>query len=247
MSVKDKLQAMREGGRILDDILSLIVDHAGEGVTGLELDALARKETLARNARPAFLGFNGFPSAICVSKNSAVVHGIPSAEPFKEGDLVSLDFGILFKGWYTDAARTVIIGKAQSGRAEKLVNVCEDSFYKGMDVVHGGVHVGDIGSAIQEYVESNGFGVVRSLVGHGVGKSLHEEPRIPNFGMQGTGPILRAGDTIAVEPMITAGSYAVRTARDGWTVETEDGSLAAHYENTIMITDDGYEILTESR
>jgi methionyl aminopeptidase len=241
---QEEIAIMRAGGKILAEILDIILARAIVGESPKALDALARKEAEARHAKPAFLGFHGHPASLCVSRNNQVVHGIPDSKPLQDGDLVSFDFGILFQGMYTDAARSVLIGSPDQTK-QRLIDVCRDSFYAGLKKVRAGSRVGDIGYAVQSYVERHGYSVVRALVGHGVGKSLHEDPRVPNFGSAGSGPALFAGMTIAVEPMITAGKFEVVTEEDGWTVSTADKSLAAHYENTIVITERGYEIITE--
>lgn len=235
---------LRDSGKILSDVLVYCCNQIAAGVTPIEIDAYARKETEKLNAKPAFLGYRGFPASVCISLNDEVVHGIPNSTPFKDGDIVSLDFGVLYKGMYTDAARTVIVGKAKPADT-KFVSVCKEACSRGIDVVKPGGRVGDIGEAVQRFVESHGFSVVRALVGHGVGKALHDEPAIPNVGIAGTGPLLHVGMALAIEPMITKGSYEVMTDQNGWTVRTRDHSLASHYENTVLVTKDGYEIITE--
>lgn len=244
LSPKD-IATLRVSGQILSEVLSLTIDRAKAGVTPIELDAFAKKETLKRKAEPAFFNYRGYPNSLCVSTNDEVVHGIPTAKPFAQGDIVSIDFGVKYKGIYTDAARTIIIGKAPA-KIVTFVDTCRQAFYKGLDTVKPGARVGDIGEAIQRFVEARGYAVVRALVGHGVGKELHEDPVIPNFGIAGTGPILHPGMALAIEPMITVGHYDVITDTSGWTIRTKDHSMAAHYENTLLVTDNGYDIITES-
>lgn len=237
-------KSLRDGGKILSETLLLLAEHAKEGVTPKELDRLAEGHIVKHKATPAFKGFGGFPACVCVSINEQVVHGIPDTRPMQNGDVVSFDCGVLLNGLYTDAARTVCIGDVCNAKTKKFIQTAEDAFSAAVDTLHEGVHVGDIGYAVQSLVEARGFGVVRALVGHGIGKELHGDPKVPNFGSRGDGPILRAGQAIAIEPMITVGSYLVHTASDGWTIVTNDKSIAAHHENTVLITQTGYEIIT---
>lgn len=237
---------MREGGALLGSLLERAISLAIPGATPKEIDAVLYKETVARKAKPAFLHFQGYPASLCVSRGAQVVHGIPNDKPFEEGELVSFDYGVLYQGFFTDAARTVIIGKKSSSLKQRLLNVSRNALYLALDQIHAGVRIGDIGAAIQQYVESFGFSVIRALVGHGVGKELHEDPRIPNFGVKGTGPVLHAGQTVAIEPMIAAGRPEVGTAADGWTVVMADGKQSAHWEDTILVTEDSYENLTRT-
>ena len=210
----------------------------------MELDTIAYNFYTKHGATPNFLNYNGFPGTICASVNDEVVHGIPSRHRvLRDGDIVSIDMGCILDGWHSDAARTFAVGKI-SDEAQRLIDVTRESFFKGIEVVKHGVKLGDVSSTIQDYVESNGFGVVRDLVGHGVGRALHEEPEVPNFGKAGRGIRLAAGMTLAIEPMVTAGDYHVNVLDDDWTVVTHDGSLAAHYENTVVVTREGAEILT---
>lgn len=239
-----EIQHMRTSGKLLSETLSLIIEHARPGVIPKEIDSLARDYVKKNNAIPAFLNFGGFPSSVCISRNHQVVHGLPDNKPFRDGELVSFDFGVLMNGIYTDAARTICIGHCDNPIKKKLIAVAEQAFFKGVAVLKEGVKTGDIGETIQTYVEKNGFGVVRTLVGHGIGRELHEDPKIPNFGKKGTGSVLEASMAIAIEPMITEGDYEVATDADGWTISTVDKRLAAHYENTVLITKDGYDILT---
>lgn len=239
-----EISIMRDGGAMLAEMLKRACELAVPGATPLEIDEVLRRETIALKAKPAFLNFQGYPNSLCVSRGAQVVHGIPDAKPFVEGELVSFDYGVLYKDFYTDSARTVIIGKKGTPTKEKLLKVSRDALLVGLDQVRAGVHTGDIGAAIQKYVESFGFSVIRALVGHGVGRELHEDPRIPNFGIKGTGPILHAGQTVAIEPMIAAGRPDVVTAADGWTIVMADGKQASHWEDTILVTEDSYENLT---
>lgn len=234
---------MRESGHMLATVLDACEKHVVVGMTTKELADFAAKEIKSFDAIPAFLGQYGFPDVICISVNQAVVHGIPNKYVLKDGDVLSLDFGVKHHGMITDAARTVIVGNTNKAK-QKLVDATRASLDAGIEVIKDGVFVGDIAHAVQGVLDSAGLGIVRDLVGHGVGHQLHEDPNIPNYGRAGTGPQLKSGMTIAVEPMATLGSYQVYTALDDWTIETRDGSLAAHFEDTILITDDGYEILT---
>jgi len=237
---------MRQGGKLLADVLDKVIEKAHAGVRPTELDALAKKYVESHGASPAFLGFGGFPASLCVSRDAQVVHGIPTDEPFKSGELVGFDFGVLYKGLYTDAARSVCIDECKTKTARKLLSVVEQSFFEGMKKVRDGAYVGDIGNAIQTFVEAQGFSVIRALVGHGVGHELHSDPKVPNFGLPKTGAVLHTGMTIAVEPMIAAGSYHVVTEKDGWAVRMADASLSAHFEHTIVVTKNGYDILTKN-
>lgn len=241
----EHIAAMRRAGKILKETLDLLREAAKPGVTTKELDDMAYDFIVGKNdAAPSFLNYGGFPASVCTSIDEEVVHGIPSEKRvLEEGMLLKLDCGVKIGGYHTDAARTVGIGRI-SREKQKLLEVTEQSFFEGMKVLKSGVRLGTLGSAIQSYAEKFGFSVVRDLVGHGVGADLHEEPNVPNYGTAGRGLRLFAGMTIAVEPMINAGSPDVCRLSDGWTVVTEDGKPSAHYENTLVITDDGVEILT---
>lgn len=234
---------MRESGQMLATVLEATAAYAKVGMTTKELADFAALETKKLDTTAAFLGQYGFPDVICISVNQAVVHGIPNKYVLKDGDVLSLDFGIKHKGMITDAARTVIVGTPNKAK-QKLVDTTQAALDAGIAVLRDGVFVGDIAHAVQGVLASAGLGIVRDLVGHGVGHQLHEDPNIPNYGRAGTGPQLKSGMTVAIEPMATLGSYQVYTAQDDWTIETRDGSLAAHFEDTILITDSGYEILT---
>ena len=241
---KSEIDKMRAAGKITGDALRLIEKHIRPGVSTLELDKIAYDFIKKQGATPSFLNYNGFPGSICASPNSWVIHGIPSKNiVLKEGDIISIDMGACIDGYHGDAARTFAVGKI-SDEAQKLIDVTKQSFFEGVKyAVHGG-KLGDVSAAIQEYVEKHGFSVVRDYVGHGIGRNLHEDPSVPNFGRYGKGVKLAAGMTIAVEPMVNEGAYDVVCLDDDWTVETEDGSLSAHYENTILINRGECEILT---
>lgn len=238
-----EIGAMRESGRMLATILKQIKHIVEPGMTGRDIARHATRELKAMGGVASFLGYQGFPDVICISVNDEVVHGIPNNAPFKTGDILSFDFGVTYKGMITDSAFSMCLGKATKTQQRLLKNT-ERSMYAGIDRLKDGVKVGDIASSIQKILEIADLGIVRELVGHGVGHYIHEDPNIPNYGISGTGPILKAGMTIAIEPMATLGSYAVKLDSDGWTIRTLDSSLAAHFEHTILITDDGYDILT---
>ena len=225
--------------RILDELRRLVVP----GATTAGIDAEAERLVVEAGAQPAFKGYRGFPATICASRNHEVVHGIPSAEPLVEGDILSIDMGVKLGGFYGDSAVTVPVG-AVSVETQRLLDVTEASLYKGIDAVRPGARVSDIGHAVQAYVEAQGFTVVREFVGHGIGTRLHEEPQIPNYGPAGRGPRLAEGMVLAIEPMVNAGRAAVRVLSDGWTAITVDGSLSAHFEHTGAVTAEGAEILT---
>jgi methionyl aminopeptidase len=248
IKTKKEIDFIKESCRIVAETLRLVGSNARVGVTTLELDQIAEDYIRSNNAIPAFKGYSqgglpGFPGSICTSLNDAVVHGIPGSVKLVEGDIISLDVGVLKNNYYGDAAITVAVGQV-SDTKKKLLEVTEKSLHLGIGQARSGNRVRDISSAVQDYVEQNGFSVVRDLCGHGVGKFLHEDPAVPNFGKKGTGPKLKDGMTIAIEPMVNAGDYAVKTSSDSWTVLTEDGSPSAHFEHTILIVNDSPEILT---
>lgn len=248
LKTTQEIDLLRAGGQILGRILDELSAVARPGVTGRELDTLARRLIADHNAQPSFLhyapdGQHAFPAALCVSVNAAVVHGLPNDQPLVEGDIVGLDLGITYKGLYLDAARTVPVGAISTDGA-KLLAVTYESLQRGIQAAQASHTTGDIGAAIQQYVEQNGFSVVRQLVGHGVGYGVHEEPKVPNFGSPGRGPKLQPGLVIAIEPMVTRGDPTVITAADTWTVKTASGQLAAHEEDTIAITEEGPVVLT---
>lgn len=238
-----EIQHMRESGRMLADVLKKIKATITPGMTGKDVSELAKTELKAFGAKASFLGYGGYPDVICISVNDEIVHGIPTTKPFKEGDLVSFDFGVNYRGMITDSAFSMVLGKATKTQ-QRLLKATERSMYAGIEQLKDGVKVGDIAAAVQKVLDTEKFGIVRDLVGHGVGHYVHEDPNIPNYGMAGTGPSLKAGMTIAIEPMATVGDYHIKMDADGWTIRTVDGSLAAHFEHTILITQDGYEILT---
>lgn len=225
------------------EILELLRERIVPGVTTAELDAVAENECIKRKARPAFKGYGGFPFTICASPNEKVVHGFADRTPLVEGDILSIDFGVLYGGFYGDAAITVPVGPV-SAEAERLLRVTEESLQQAIAVAVVGGRLSDISHAVQARVEPEGFSVVREFVGHGIGRQLHESPQVPNFGVKGQGPRLKAGMTLAIEPMINAGVPDIRILADGWTAVTADGRLSAHFEHTVAITDDGPEILT---
>ena len=234
---------MRAAGRITAAARALAGKMVAPGVTTQEIDKAVHDFIVSRGAVPTFLGYGGYPASVCVSINEEVIHGIPGKRVIRDGDVVSIDVGATKDGYVGDCAATFIAGHA-SEEAERLLSVTRQSFFEGIKYARPGYRVSDIGSAVQQYVEANGFSVIRDYVGHGVGAQMHEEPEIPNFGKPGHGPRLVRGMTLAVEPMVAAGDWPVRVLKDEWTVVTRDGSLSAHYENTILITDSEPEILT---
>lgn len=236
---------MRKANQIVRDTLNLLRDHTKAGVSTWELNKLAHEYILSQNALPSFLHYNGFPASICVSIDCEVVHGIPSKRKIlREGQIVSYDCGAIYEGWHGDAARTVAVGLI-SEECQKLIDVTEQCFFKGVEsIVPGETRLGDLGHAIQSYAESFGYGVVRELVGHGIGRQMHEDPEVPNYGTPGHGMRLSEGMTIAIEPMINMGTERVDWMDDGWTVKTKDRKPSAHYENTVAITSHGIEILS---
>ena len=238
-----ELTLMRKACKITAAARALAGDMVRPGVSTKQIDKAVHDFIVSQGAQPSFLGYNGFPASTCISVNSTVIHGIPGGYILKDGDIVSIDVGAYYQGFHGDCAATYPCG-AISAEAQKLIDVTKQSFFEGIRFATRGHRVSDISHAIQKHVESNGFSVVRSFVGHGVGAQLHEEPEVPNFGKPGRGPRLVPGMTIAVEPMVNAGVYDVRVLKDGWTVLTADGKLSAHYENTVLITDGEPEILT---
>ena len=240
-----EIQLMRRAGKITAAARALAGKMVAPGVTTLEIDRAVHDFIVSQGAVPTFLGYGGYPANLCISINDQVIHGIPDKNTvIREGDVVSIDVGATKDGYVGDCAATFIAGRAKDQEAEKLVSVTRQSFFEGIKFARPGFRVSDIGSAIQQYVEANGFSVVREYVGHGVGREMHEEPEVPNFGRPGHGPRLVRGMVIAVEPMVNAGGWPVKVLKDGWTVVTQDGSLSSHYENTILITDGEPEILT---
>jgi methionyl aminopeptidase len=234
----DEIGKIAASARIVAETLGMLAERIRPGVTPHELDDLAEAFIRSKGATPSFKGYYGYPASICVSVNDEVVHGIPGRRPLEEGDIVGVDVGAVKDGYHGDAARTFPVGKVDPA-AEKLLRVTREALDRGIAKARPGGRLGDIGHAIQEHVEANGYSVVRSLVGHGIGREMHEEPQVPNFGKAGTGVALREGMALAIEPMVNAGGYEVVTLPDGWTVRTEDGSLSAHFEDTIAILADG--------
>jgi methionyl aminopeptidase len=238
-----EIAIMREAGRVVAAVIEALTGTVGVGVTTGELDEVADKELKKHGAVSAFKGYRGFPASICTSINEEVVHGIPGSRALKLGDIVSLDVGAILDGFYGDAAVTLAVGKI-SLEAQKLIETTEGALQAGIAAARSGARLGDVSAAIQSYVESRNFSVVREYVGHGVGRDLHEDPQIPNFGIVGEGPLLRKGMTLALEPMVNAGEWRTKIADNRWTVSTIDGGLSAHFEHTIAITDGSPEILT---
>lgn len=245
VSLKSKhdIEIMREACKITGMTLNEIEKIIKPGITTKEINDFAEKFILSHGGKPSFKNYRGFPAAACVSVNDVVVHGIPNNLKLQEGDIVSVDIGVFKNGFHGDAARTFAVGNI-SDEARKLIEVTRECFFKGIEKALPGGRLGDVSSAIQSHAESHGYGVVRSLVGHGIGEQLHEDPDVPNFGTEGKGMRLRSGMTIAIEPMINLGTYKVFMEDDGWTIRTADNKISAHYENTIAILDEGVEILT---
>lgn len=243
IKTEEEIEIMTEGGKILAKILRQLTKMVRPGIATQELDKVAQDLVLKYKAEPSFLGHEGFPATLCASINEEVVHGVPSQRKLKDGDIVSLDLGVYFKGFHTDVAITLPVGKI-SKEAEKLVNVTHKALYCGIKEAKPGRHFGDISFAIQKYVESRGFNVVRELCGHGIGKELHEDPQILNFGKRGTGPEIKEGMTFCLEPMVTMGDWGVKREKGNYCFKTSDGSLSAHFEHTIAITSGGCKILT---
>jgi len=238
-----EIEIMRRSGKITSSVLSMLLRTAKAGMTLRELDQLAEAGIRERGGEPTFKGYHGFPASICASVNEVVVHGIPGGYVLKDGDILSIDIGTTFEKYVSDSAATVAIGNV-SEEAQRLMRVTQEALMLGIAQMQKGNRLGDISHAVQTHAESHGYGVVRVLVGHGVGTKMHEEPQVPNFGESGKGIVLRPGLVLAIEPMITAGGYEVETLKDGWTVVTADGTLAAHFEHTIALTEEGPRILT---
>ena len=238
-----ELAVMRQACRITAAARALAGEMVRPGIMTKEIDKAVHDFIVAQGAKPSFLNYNGYPASACISVNNVVIHGIPGDYKLQEGDIVSIDVGAFWKGFHGDCAATFACGRI-SPTAEKLISVTKQSFFEGLKFARQGYRVSDISHAVQSYVEENGFSVVRAFVGHGVGEKLHEEPEVPNFGSPGRGPRLIKGMTLAIEPMVNMGHYDVRVLKDKWTTVTSDGSLSAHYENTVLITDGEPEILT---
>ena len=239
----EEIAAMRQAGRIVATVLEILSQQVRPGMKTEELDIIAMRETKKLGAKPSFKGYRGFPANLCVSVNDEIVHGIPGNRVLREGDIVSLDFGAIFGGFQGDAAVTVGVGEVSS-EAEQLIEATRDSLQAGIAAARTMATLGDISAAIQNYAESRGYKIVREYTGHGIGREMHEEPQIPNFGQPGTGPVLKKGMTLALEPMLNVSDWRTRLGDDYWTVLTADGSLSAHFEHTIAITDAEAEVLT---
>ena len=239
----DEIALMKKAGRIVGETLLLLEKEVKPGITTADLDRIAEEFITKHGAKPSFKGLYGFPSSLCISVNEQVIHGFPGAYVLKEGDIVSVDCGAFYDGFHGDAARTFSVGNI-SVDAQKLIDITRESFFQGIKFAKEGNKLTDISYGIQSYVEAAGFSVVRDFVGHGIGRKVHEEPNVPNFGKSGRGPKLVEGMVLAIEPMVNAGTHKVKTLKDGWTVVTADSSLSAHYENTVAILSDGPEILT---
>jgi len=240
---RDEIAIMKEAGEIVGQTLQLLVSRLRPGLVEKELDEIVRKEFEKRNVIPTFLGYQGYPATVCVSINDEIVHGIPGDREIMDGDVVSIDLGCTHKGFVADAALTVGVGNV-APEAQKLIDVTKEAVWTGIRAARGGSRVGEIGNAIQAYVEAEGYSVVREYVGHGVGREMHEDPQIPNYGNSNSGPVLRPGMVIAIEPMVNIGGWRTKRDSDNWTVRTADGSLSAHFEHTLAITDGEPEVLT---
>ena len=241
---RHEIEKMKISNRIVVEVLEEIKKKIRVGVATIELDRLAESVILKKGGTPAFKGYRGYPNSLCISINEQVVHGIPSNRRLKDGDLVSIDLGVYHDGYYGDAAITVGAGEI-TPEAKRLLDATQKALYIGIEKARAGNHLSDISNAVQMYVEREGFSVVRAFVGHGIGTSLHEEPQVPNFGEAGKGPLLKNGMVLAIEPMVNAGVSDVEVLEDDWTVVTADGSLSAHFEHTVAVTDNGVEILTK--
>ena len=243
IKTSEEVAAIRQAGTIVAAILEILSRQVRAGMETRELDIIAARELKKRGAKASFKGYRGFPASLCVSINDEIVHGIPGERVLRDGDIVSLDFGAIYDNFQGDAAITVGVGKINSA-AKKLIETTKRTLEAGIKAAHAGARLGDISAAIQNYAESRGYSVVREYAGHGIGREMHEEPQIPNYGLAGSGPVLKKGMTLALEPMVNAGDWRTRTGDDHWTVLTADGSLSAHFEHTIAITDDEPEVLT---
>jgi methionyl aminopeptidase len=245
LKLPDEIEKARASNRIVAEVLSKLREKVKPGVRTRDLDKFAEEISRKRGARPAFKGYHGYPYSLCISVNEVVVHGMPSEESvLEEGDIVGLDFGVDYQGFFGDATITLPVGKVTQ-KALRLIQVTEQSLYAGIEQARDGNRLGDISAAVQHVVEDAGYSVVRDFVGHGIGKNLHEDPQIPNFGKKGRGIELKRGMILAIEPMVNAGEYKVKVLPDGWTVITEDGSLSAHFEHSVAITDNGPDILSK--
>jgi len=241
---QDEIKRMADSCRIVAEVLEGVKEHVATGVTTKELDDYVESFILSKSAKPAFKGYRGYPASVCTSVNEEVVHGIPSSRKLKDGDIICLDIGVLFRGFFGDSAVTLPVGNI-SAEAQKLISITEQSLQAGIEKASVGNRLFDISSAVQQCVETAGFSVVRNFVGHGIGRNLHEDPQVPNFGKAGEGPRLVEGMTLAIEPMVNAGGWEVTVLDDGWTAVTRDRSLSAHFEHTVAITKNGYNVLTK--
>ncbi len=242
LKTKGELELMDQANALVHEVLDHLGGLIAPGVTTRELDGTAEKMIRGAGAVPAFLHYKGFPATLCTSINDVIVHGIPDDTPLEDGDIIGIDCGVLFKGYYGDSARTFAVGEVSAGALE-LLDVTRGSLEKAVESVRPGAHLSDIGHAVQNHVESHGFTVVREFVGHGIGTALHEDPQVPNFGRPGRGPRLKPGLVLAIEPMVNAGVPGVKMDRDGWTARTEDGSLSAHFEFSVAVTESGPRVL----
>ncbi len=241
---KNEVDLMRRAGQALAQVVCELKSSLKIGMTTLEIDQLVEQCIEKKKAKPAFKGYRGFPASACTSFNEEIVHGIPSSRKIQDGDILSIDIGLVLDGWMADAAFTIGFGQL-SDDVRRLIDVAERSLYQGIEQAREGNHLSEIGFAIQSFVESHGFSVVRDFVGHGIGRSLHEDPEVPNFGLPKSGPEIKEGMTLAIEPMVNAGHYATRILKDQWTVVTADGKPSAHFEHTVAVTSNGPEILTQ--
>lgn len=244
IKTKEEIQTMAEGGKILATVLKEIEKMAKPGISTLELDRAAEALILKHKAKPAFKGYEGFPYSLCTSINEDIVHAYPSSRILQEGDIVGLDLGVLYEGYNTDMAVTVAVGEV-SFEAKRLLTVTKKALRLGIKKARAGITTGDIGNTIQKYIEDQGFGVVRDLVGHGIGKEVHEEPQVPNYGQRHKGDVLKEGMVVCIEPMVTMGGHSIKRSKDGYGYATKDGSLSAHFEHTLAIFKDGARVLTE--
>ncbi len=243
LKLEEDIKFIEKSALILTRVLSVVRNKAVAGISMLELDSIAEQMIIKEAALPAFKGYRGYPATICASLNEEIVHGIPDERVAKDGDILSIDIGVNYSGYFADAAITVAIGKI-TPKAKKLIDITKQALAKGVQKASPGNHLGDISYTIQNFVEQHGFSVVREFVGHGIGKNLHEEPEIPNFGRSGTGPVLKAGMVLAIEPMVNVGIWQSKLKANGWTAVTADGELSAHFEHTVLITEKGPRILT---
>ncbi|MBR0439854.1 MAG: type I methionyl aminopeptidase [Bacilli bacterium] len=239
-----EINLMKEAGRVVALVFKTLEEKIHPGMTTLDIDSIVEKTMLDNNCIPAEKGYYGYPASACVSVNDTLIHGIPSSKiVIHEGDIVSVDIVATYKGYSADACRTYKVGTLTE-RANRIVDITKQAFFEAVKLVRPGAHIGDISEAIQKFVESHGYNVVREYTGHGIGSHMHEDPSIPNYGRSGTGPVISKGMALCIEPMVLEGRKDVRTLGDGWTVKSKDGKLTAHYENTVIVTEDGYEIIT---